>query len=132
MKMFQTYKVFFILHLGNTKFEIPVYHHFSLILRYFWRQNCLKASILALSTNIYHVKKSKTHHGVSKKICPHSELVDGTTTFIYIFKTSRLLHLGPHWDHPIHCSQHVCFSKILEISFTICFAARQDFCRCDF
>ena len=44
--MCQTYDVCFIFNLGNK--NLGIYHHFSLILCYFWRQNCLKTSILAL------------------------------------------------------------------------------------
>ena len=43
--MCQTYDVCFIFNLGNT--NLGIYHHFSSILCYFWRQNCLKTSILA-------------------------------------------------------------------------------------
>ena len=46
MKMCQTYDVCFILNLRKKK--LGIYHHFSLILCYFWRQNYLKTSILAL------------------------------------------------------------------------------------
>ena len=45
MRMYQMDDVFFILNLENKKIEI--YQHFSLILCYFWRQNCLKTWILA-------------------------------------------------------------------------------------
>ena len=45
MKMCQTYDVCFLFNLGNK--NLRIYHHFSLILCYFWRQNCLKTSILA-------------------------------------------------------------------------------------
>ena len=44
--MCQTYDVCFLFNLGNK--NLRIYHHFSLILCYFWRQNCLKTSILAL------------------------------------------------------------------------------------
>ena len=42
--------VFFILNLENKKIEI--HQHFSLILCYFWRQNCLKTWILAFWTTL--------------------------------------------------------------------------------
>ena len=45
MKMCQTYDVCFIFNLE--KKYLGIYHHFSLILCYFWCQNCLKTSILA-------------------------------------------------------------------------------------
>ena len=50
MRIHQLNDVFFILNLGNIKIEI--YRHFSLILCYFWRQNCLKTSILAFWTTL--------------------------------------------------------------------------------
>ena len=103
--------VFFILNLGNIKIEI--YHHFSLILCYFWRQNCLKTSILAFWTTLVnacwpHVcDMIKYILGACKYLsevpfpqisCPEMQnsswggwknhifplqAVDGTTTFIY-------------------------------------------------
>ena len=44
--MCQTYDVCFIFNLGNK--NLGIYCHLSLILCYFWRQNCLKTSILLL------------------------------------------------------------------------------------
>ena len=46
MKMCQTYDVCFIFNLGNK--NLGIYCHLSLILCHFWRQNCLKTSILLL------------------------------------------------------------------------------------
>ena len=40
------------LHFKPWKQKIEIYHHFSLILCYFWRQNCLKTSILAFWTTL--------------------------------------------------------------------------------
>ena len=112
MKMCQTYDVCFIFNLGNK--NLGIYHHFSLILRYFWRQNCLKTSILLLwatlvntcwpyvcditkwslgarkylsqvpSPQISRQEIQNSSRGVEKTIFLSLQAVDGITTFIWI------------------------------------------------
>ena len=113
MKIYQTYDVCFISNPGNK--NLGIYHHFNLISCYFWPQNCLKTSILALWATLvntcwpYVYDKTKlsfgackylsqvpppqisrqeiqsSSRGVEKTIFLCLQWVDGITTFIIIF-----------------------------------------------
>ena len=112
MKMCQTYYVYFLFNLGNK--YLRIYHHISLILCYFWRQNSLKTSILAFwatlvnkcwpyvcdrtkwslgackylsqvpSPQISRQEIQNSSRGVEKTIFLCLQWVDGITTFINI------------------------------------------------
>ena len=108
--MCQTYDVCFIFNLGNK--NLGIYCHLSLILCHFWRQNCLKTSILLLwatlvntcwpyvcdvtkwslgarkylsqvpSPQLSRQEIQNSSRGVEKTIFLSLQWIDGITTFI--------------------------------------------------
>ena len=102
------------LHFKPWKQRIEMYHHFSLILCYFWRQNCLKTSILALWATLvntcwpYVYDMTKWTLGTCKSLCkvpaPQISRQEIQNSSRGVEKTIFFVSTVDWWNNHLHSS----------------------------